>query len=258
MEFSANNIIDEYLKWIRDNTHVFALNDSAHEKIVTPFLDNSNDHIQIYILKSGDDSFILTDDGATIAHLSMNGVDINTPRRKKILEEVIRSYSAEFNSESGEILIRARKSNIGQKKHNFIQVLLAISDMSQLSTDNITSIFKEEVAEFLTLSEIGFITDVNIVGKSSFQHHIDFAIPSPFGEFLVKTLNVPKKDQIMYSLFIFSDIKEQRDKSHNVIFYNDTIDGAKLSQESQKALSEYGIETFKWSQRQELPSRLKR
>jgi Domain of unknown function DUF1828/Domain of unknown function DUF1829 len=258
MEFSANNIIDEYLKWIKDNTHVFALKDSTHEKVVTPFLDNSNDHIQIYILKSGDDSFVLTDDGATIAHLSMNGVDLNTPRRKKILEEVVRSYSAEFNSESGEILIRARKSNIGQKKHNFIQALLAISDMSQLSTDNITSIFKEEVAEFLTLSEIGFITDVNIVGKSSFQHHIDFAIPSPYGEFLVKTLNVPKKDQIMSSLFIFSDIKEQREKSHNVIFYNDTIDGAKLSQESQKALDEYGIETFKWSQKQELTARLKR
>jgi hypothetical protein len=256
MEFNANTIINEYLKWIKDNTHVFSLKDSTHEKVVTPFLDTSNDHLQIYILKNTEDHFTLTDDGATIAHLSMKGVDLNTPRRKKILEEIVRSYSAELNSDSGEIFINARKNNIGQKKHNFIQALLAINDMSQLSTDNVTSIFKEEVADFLTLSQIGYIPDVNIVGKSSFQHHIDFAIPSPYGEFLVKTLNVPKKDQVMSSLFIFSDIKEQRDKSHNVIFYNDTLDGAKLSQESQKALEEYGVETFKWSDKQSLAARL--
>src|SRR5690606_18364194 len=107
----CNNIIEEYLKWIKDNTIVKTIDEGKVCSISTPFLDRHNDHLDIYIV-SNDGYFTLTDDGYTISDLKMSGFEINTPKRENILKTTLSGFGVKVKDE--ELYIDADKSNIGQ------------------------------------------------------------------------------------------------------------------------------------------------
>jgi hypothetical protein len=53
-------IVESYLKRIKEKT---SLKEGSNIlEITTPFLDNSNDHIQLYLKKSENGGYILMDD----------------------------------------------------------------------------------------------------------------------------------------------------------------------------------------------------
>ena len=85
-------IIQQYLKWIRDNTIAKSINDEKVCSISTPFLDRHNDHLDIYLIKENG-NILLTDNGYTIADLKMSGMEINTPKRENILKTALRFWS---------------------------------------------------------------------------------------------------------------------------------------------------------------------
>lgn len=61
----CQQVINDYLKWIKDNTVAKSIEEGKVCSITTPFLDRHNDHLEIYFLKN-DGSFKLTDNGYTI------------------------------------------------------------------------------------------------------------------------------------------------------------------------------------------------
>ena len=71
-----------YLKWLEENIYQFKVNDNIY-RITLPFLDRNNDCIEIYIIKKGDDSFFITDDGLTLSDLESSGFNIFTSKRKR-------------------------------------------------------------------------------------------------------------------------------------------------------------------------------
>jgi hypothetical protein len=242
-------IIDNYISWIRDNTSIKAIADGNTCEIITPFMDRRNDHLQIYVIKKGN-NYTLTDDGYTIHDLMMSGLDINTPKREKIFRTVLNGFGVKLGDKN-DLHIEANLNNIGQKKHYLLQSILSVNDMFTLSQENVYSLFKEDVETYFRANDIYFNRDVKITGKTGFDHNLDFIIPSSKTkpERLVKTINSPKKDPIMAAIFAFNDINEIREQDNkNYVIYNDSEQ--KASPDIISALHNYNVIEIPWTQKE--------
>lgn len=246
----CEKIVSEYLKWIRDNTLVSSIDEGKVCSVTTPFMDRHNDHIEIYVKKEAK-GFFLTDDGYTVADLKMLGVDLNTPKREKIFRTILNGFGVKTGMKN-ELYVEANPSNLGQKKHYLLQAILAVNDMYSLSQENIVSLFKEDVERYFKSVEIFFNRDIKITGKTGFDHNMDFIIPSSKTkpERLIRTINNPKKEQIMTAIFAFTDIGQLRpESSSNYVVYNDLLD-TPVSKDALSALSNYAINSIPWSQKE--------
>lgn len=245
----CQKIIDQYIKWIKDNTSIRATEKGGFCEITTPFLDRHNDHLEIYVEKK-EDKIILSDDGYILADLLISGVEINTDRKRTILKMALNGFGVKIN-ENNQLYIEANMNNIGQKKHYLLQAMLSINDMFVLSRENIYSLFKDEVEKFFKAKEIIYAKDIKLTGKTGFDHNIDFLVAATKTkpERLIKTINTPKKDQIMASIFSFTDIAAMREsKTSNYVIYNDTDNP--ISPDALSALNNYGIKNIPWSQKE--------
>jgi len=250
MSFECKNIIDQYIKWIKDNTSIRSIEEGKSCGIVTPFMDRHNDHLEIYAIKN-DKGFILTDDGYTISDLAMSEMTFNSTKREKILQSILNGFGIKIG-ENQSLYVEANPNNVGQKKHYLLQAILAVNDMYTLSQENVFSLFKEDVEMFFKSNNLVFSKDIKLGGKTGFDHNIDFLIPSSGQkpERLIKTINNPKKEPVMATIFAFDDIAAVREQStNNYVIYNDTLETA-ISQESISALNNYGIKPMPWSQKE--------
>lgn len=245
---NCNEILDKYINWIKDNTSVKSIKDGNTCEIITPFLDRHNDHLQIYILKSGND-YKLTDDGYTLADLKLSGLEINTPKRVSTLKTALYGFGVQLG-ENDELTIKANDSNIGQKKHNLLQAILTVNDMYVLSQENIYSFFKEDVERYFQSNNIYFSKDIKIAGKTGFDHNIDFIISASHSkpERLIRTINAPKKDNVLSAIFAFNDIAQARTTAtSDYVVYND-ID-KQVSPDVLSALLNYEVKSIPWSKK---------
>ena len=242
-------VIQEYLNWIKDNTIVKAVNGGGISSISTPFLDRHNDHLNIYLSREGD-NFLLTDNGYTIADLKMSGIKLNTPKRESILRTSLNGFGVRINTDN-ELFVYANPSNLGQKKHYLIQAILAVNDMFNLSQETLTSLFKEDVELYLLRNDIYFSKDIKLTGKSGFDHNIDFLIPRSRNkpERLIKTVNTPKKNNVLNAIIAFNDISQLRAvDTSNYVIYNDAEKDA--SKDVILALDNYNVQAVPWTQRE--------
>lgn len=250
MTIDPSRIIEEYLKWIKDNTLIRSVSNGVAASISTPFLDRHNDHLEIYINKI-DNHFHLTDDGYTVHDLEMSGLTLNSPKREQIFKSILVGFGIKLG-ERDELYTEATLANIGQKKHYLLQAMLAVNDMYTLSQENILSLFKEDVELYLRSGKIFFNKDIKIGGKSGFDHNIDFIIPPSQSrpERLIRTINNPQKNSISATIFSFNDIAALREESsQNYVIYNDNTN-YKISAESLSALENYNVKSIPWSNKE--------
>ena len=80
--------IDDYANWLKSEITFTQMGE--YYEITTPFLDSYNDYFQIYVRQDGGNIFF-TDDGQTMANLSMNGIQLTT-NRKRQLEGILSQY----------------------------------------------------------------------------------------------------------------------------------------------------------------------
>lgn len=249
LKMDCQQIIDDYLKWIKDNTVARTVEEGKICSISTPFLDRHNDHLDIYILKNNG-TFRLTDNGYTIADLKMSGFEINTPKRDSILKTALNGFGVKMIVD--ELFVEATANNIGQKKHYLIQAILAVNDMFNLAQETVYSLFKEDVELYFRSNEIVFSKDIKLTGKSGFDHNIDFLVPSSRNkpERLIKAINTAKKDSILSSIMAFNDINQVRETpTKNYVLYND-IEKI-VSNDVIGALDNYGIKHIPWSKKEQ-------
>jgi hypothetical protein len=246
---NCQQIIEDYLKWIKDNTMVKTIEEGKICSISTPFLDRHNDHLDIYLIKNNG-NFKITDNGYTIADLKMSGFEFNTPKRENILKTALNGFGVKING-NDELYIEATSHNIAQKKHYLLQAILSVNDMFNLAQETIYSLFKEDVELYFKSNEIVFSKDIKITGKSGFDHNIDFLIPQTKNkpERLIKTINTPKKETILSSIMAFNDINQTRQTlTKNYVVYNDIE--KEVSKEVISALDNYGVNNIPWSQKE--------
>ena len=243
-------VLNEYLKWIKDNTIVKAVEEGKVYSISTPFLDRHNDHLDIYLIKQNG-SMKLTDNGYTIADLKMSGFEINSPKRENILKTALNGFGVKINGNE-ELFVEANFSNVGQKKHYLLQAILSVNDMFTLASETVKSLFKEDVELFFKSNDIVFSKDIKLTGKTGFDHNIDFLIPGTKSkpERLIKAINNPRKDPILSSIMAFGDINQIRDvNTKNYVIYNDLE--KEVPKDVVSALDNYNIQHIPWSQKEQ-------
>lgn len=247
---NCDEIINEYLRWVRDNTFARTLSDGGVCAVSTPFLDRHNDHVEVFLKKSNG-NIRISDHGYTIADLKMSGFEISTPKREQILKTTLNGFGVHVGQEN-ELYVDATAQNIGQKKHYFLQAILAVNDMFNLAQETVYSLFKEDVENYLRANEVFFSKDIKITGKSGFDHNIDFLIPPirKHPERLIKAINSPKKDPIMSAIMAYSDITQVRETpTRQFVIYNDAE--RTVSSDVIAALVNYEIKPIAWTTRNE-------
>lgn len=246
----CQQVITEYLKWIKDNTVVRTVEDGKICLISTPFLDRHNDHLDIYMLKNNG-TIKLTDNGYTVADLKMSGFEINTPKRESILKTALNGFGVKMNG-NDELYVEATAHNIGQKKHYLLQAILAVNDMFNLAQETVYSLFKEDVELYFRSNDIFFTKDIKLTGKSGFDHNVDFLIPATKSrpERLIKAINTAKKETVLSSIMAFNDINQTRETTtKNFVVYNDIE--KEVSKDVIGALDNYGVKHIPWSKKEE-------
>ena len=135
-------LIDEYATWLKSEITFERIGE--YYEITTPYTDNANDYLQIYVRQEGSDIYF-TDDSATINGLKMSGFQF-TPHRKEHLKRIIRQCGVNLSGD--ELVAKVPINNFAQKKHLFIQAILRIEDMFSGSKQKVASVFLDDIQEF--------------------------------------------------------------------------------------------------------------
>jgi len=240
LSLDNHNIINQYTNWLKDNIKIKTIKNGY--QFILPFLDNHNDHIEIYVINQGS-NFILSDGGYIINDLEMSGVSFGTEFKQKLLEQILLRFGVK-KEEDNTIFIEANSGNLAKKKHNLVQCILALNEMVVLNKESVKSVFYDDVLLALREKKIPFTSKITITGKG-YNHSIDFIVPNiTNGETLIKTTSKPTKDKLQPILFSFGDIKKAgREAKRNLIIYDGFV--SELKDEDENAVKNYGCEIIK-------------
>jgi len=243
----CEQLIDAYVGWLRNGLSVENLEESC--ELTTPFLDRHNDHLQIYAVKR-DGKILLSDDGYVLSDLRTSGLDLNTPKRKAVLEAVLNGFGVRMDGR--QILVEASQRNLGQRLHALVQAMLAVNDMFVMAQPRVAGFFWEDVKAFLDQHEVRYSPRVKISGRSGFDHAIDFLIPKSRTrpERFIQAINAPSKNTIGTYLFALGDTRNARgDGSEAYAFLNDRT--REVGGEVIEALEAYEVKPALWSRRED-------
>lgn len=248
----VQKLLDDYVVWLRDKTLSRSVADWV--EITSPFLDRHNDYIQIYAKKSNG-SYLLTDDGYTIADLAQSGCKLDSPKRQQLLKMTLNGFGVKLNGESLEV--QASPENFPLRKHNLVQAMLAVNDMFYLAAPMVSNFFYEDVVSWLDMKDIRYTPHVKLTGNSGFDHFFDFVIPKSRKqpERILKTINRPGRDTAESVAFSWIDTKEVRSPTSRIYaLLNDT--DTNISSSVVDALKSYDVHPVVWSRREEIVAEL--
>jgi hypothetical protein len=254
-------LLDRYAAWLKDNTSLRQLGNEWVE-ITTSYLDPNNDHLQIYA-RQDNGSFVLTDDSKTLHELEMAGCDLNSPKRKDLLQVTLKGFGVNLKGHALEVY--ASPENFAARKHRLIQAMLAVSDMFYLAQPMVKSLFYEDVVAWLDESGVRYTERPKFAGISGYDHLFDFVIPKSRTqpERLLKAITTPKRDTAESLIQAWTDTKGARPPdSRAYAFLNDA--GRQTAVKSvqaipagvTEALRNYEIRPVVWSKRNQVRQEL--
>ena len=121
--------------------------------------------------------------------------------------------------------------------------------MFMLSQNRVSSIFLDDIKEFLDSREIFYSENVNFVGKSGFFYYYDYLIQRTKNkpERLCKVINNPNKQNFQSTMFMWNDTKETRNEdSKLIVFLNDEN---KIDSSIIEGFKNYNVDTILWSEK---------
>jgi hypothetical protein len=243
----CQKLIDGYIGWLRQALSVEEVGEAC--ELTTPFLDRHNDHLQVYATRRNG-NIILSDDGYILSDLRTSGLEIDTPKRKTILESVLKGLGV--RAEDGQLVVEASTANLGQRLHSLVQAMLAVNDMFVMAQPRVASFFFEDVRNFLDSNDVRYTPRVKLAGKSGYDHGIDFLIPKSRNrpERILQAIAAPKRDNIFAYLWTLSDTRSARageSAAEAYAFLNDQ--DINVGGDVIEALNAYGVVPAFWSQR---------
>jgi hypothetical protein len=243
----CDKLIDVYVGWLRQELSVESVGEAC--ELTTPFLDRHNDHLQVYAVRRNG-TIVLSDDGYILSDLKTSGLELDTPKRKMVLENVLNGLGVRVDG--GQLLVEASPVNLGQRLHSLVQAMLAVNDMFVMGQPRVASFFFEDVRNFLDSNNVRYAERVKLAGKSGYDHAIDFLIPKSRShpERIIQAIATPKKDNIFAYLWTLNDTRAARmteSEPEAFAFLNDQdqlVGGDVL-----EALNAYRVIPAMWSQR---------
>ena len=248
----CEQLVEAYVGWLRKGLSVEKLEEAC--ELTTPFLDRHNDHLQIYAIKHNG-KIVLSDDGYILSDLRTSGLDLNTPKRKAVLESVLNGFGVK--TDGRQLLVEASQRNLGQRLHALVQAMLAVNDMFVMAQSRVATFFWEDVRAFLDEHDVRYSPRVKISGRTGFDHAIDFLIPKSRKrpERIVQAINAPNKNTIGSYLFALGDTREARGEgSEAYAFLNDQE--REVGGDVIEALDVYEVKSALWSHREEYVQKL--
>jgi hypothetical protein len=207
MNTDSQKILDEYLTWLREHSEVRRVADWG--EITVPFLDRHNDHLQLYVKRSNGD-VVFTDDGYTLADLEQSGCNLASPKRRGLLDVTLNGFGVKLDGDA--LVVKASSGDAARKMHNLVQAMLAVDDLFYLAEPVVTSLFLEDVAEWLTDAGVRYTPDVKFTGKSGYDYRFDFVIPRSTAqpERVIRAVNHPTNDAARTLAFAWIDTLQTR------------------------------------------------
>lgn len=247
----CQKLIDGYVSWLHQGLSVEEVGEAC--ELTTPFLDRHNDYLQVYATRRNG-NIILSDDGYILSDLRTSGLEVDTPKRKMVLDSVLKGLGV--RAENNQLMVEASASNLGQRLHSLVQAMLAVNDMFVMAQPRVASLFLEDVRNFLDSNDIRYTARVKLAGKSGYDHGVDFLIPKSRKrpERILQAIASPKKDNIFAYLWTLSDTRAARARESDseaeaYAFLNDqeqTVGGDVI-----EALNAYDVTPAFWTQRAE-------
>lgn len=203
--------INEYFEWLKKRTLVTKDNTTGWSVISTPFVGLFNDTIDIFAKQNTDGSILLSDDGNTLSNLELFGVSFkNTSGRKSLLDRVKYNYGVSITRDS-EITKTVNKSDFVQGKHDMLRAILELSDMINLSTHRVSSVFRDDVKNLFYEKGMTVTPDFIVSGRSGIRFTFDFLIAKPNKETVVQVFNNFDKASLATFLFGIEEVKASRE-----------------------------------------------
>ena len=242
----VQRLMDQYLAWLKDKTTLRQINDFV--EVTTPYLDRHNDYLQFYV-KRNKNGFILTDDAYVIEDLRRSGCKLESVKRKELLKMTLNGFGVQL--EHDELIVHATRDNFNLRKHNLVQAMLAVNDLFYLAEPIVTSLFLEDVTDWLELHDIRFTPNVKFTGKSGYDHLFHFAIPKSrrAPERIVQAINRPSRDTAEALAFAWIDTKEVRPQDSRALALLNDSDHTPATTVID-ALVSYEVEPVLWSERE--------
>lgn len=237
------SLIDDYAAWLKSEISFDKVGE--YYEITTPYLNNANDYLQIYVRQNGDDVFF-SDDASTINSLKMNGVSFSAARRAQ-LTRILNQFGVQLQKD--ELVAKAPIQLFAQKKHFFVQAMLRIDDLFSMPRVKGTPFFLEDIQTFFSQKDIFYSDNILLSGISGFSHNYDFLLQRSKHkpERLCQAVNSATKENMTNLLFSWNDTKpSRRSDTQLIVLINDentvgrgVIDG----------FESYNAKVIRWSQR---------
>lgn len=248
-----HHLLDRYVRWLRDKSVLRQL-ENGHIEITTPYLDRHNDYMQIYVRRDNG-GFLLTDGGETIEDLRASGVDLDTPKRTRLLTTSLNAFG--IRRQGDDLVVHTTTEKFPLHKHNLVQAILAVDNLFYLARPLVRELFHEDVASWLLESDVRFTQNAKFTGVSGYDHSFHFIIPPSrkAPERLIRAVNRPTRDMAESLAFAWIDIRDVRSKDTKFYaFLNDRERG--LSSAISDALKNYGLIPVPWSERSKVRDEL--
>ncbi|WP_270671349.1 DUF1828 domain-containing protein [Staphylococcus hominis] len=205
--------MNEYFNWLKQS-YKYKEMDSSTE-ITTPFRNHLNDYIRIYVDFLPDNSIILSDDGLTLNELKMSNINIKTKARNRIMQSILNQFNLSLKDD--EIIAHVKNESFAQSKHDLIQGILKIYDLTITSRNNISSLFYEDVFNFLYEEELAGAAEVSVSGESGIKYSIDYILPETKSkpEKLINFANNLDFNKVTNDVYMYRDVKTNRPSRNN-------------------------------------------
>ncbi|BCU51833.1 uncharacterized protein DUF1828/uncharacterized protein DUF1829 [Staphylococcus auricularis] len=247
--------MNEYFDWLKTNYKYKKLEGTT--EITTPFKNPLNDYIRIYADLSPHNQMQLSDDGLTLSELEMHGIDIKTKTRMKLFKSILNQFNLFLNGD--EIITNVKQDSFAQSKHNLIQGILKIYDLTMTVKSNVSNLFYEEVYKFLYDEEVRGTANVAVAGQSGIKYTLDYIVPGDkiHPETLLNFANNLDFNKMTSDAFAFRDIKHNRPKRNHLdtqmmIIANDIENS--VPQRVYQAANYEGIRILSWANKTQIKS----
>lgn len=245
MKDEIQSFVQDYSQWVKDRTSIRELEGSV--EITTPYQDRHNDFLQIYVEKK-EGGYLLTDDAYILNDLLDSGLDINTKKRRDLLEHILNGFGVKMKEY--EITATAHAGNFVQKKHGLLQAMLAVNDMFYLAQPMVNTIFFEDVQTWLRQSDIRFVPNYKVTGDNGLDHRFDFSIPASKINPLrvvetINRLNKEKTESLSFAWVNSRNALPQDSLAYAIVNDSDHPPVPAFIE----ALEKYNIQSILWSQR---------
>jgi len=212
-------------------------------EITSPFLDNSNDYIQVYASKDKN-PIIISDDGYTLSMLELTGLKLSE-NRVSLIRQVCATLGVKL--EDNEMIVSTDQETFGVQLDSLLQAIIKVSDMYYLSNKRVAKVFKDDVLSYFNKHKIYYVENFIATGKSGFTRTYDMLIQrtETKPERLVKIINNTSKATFDSTAFGWIETRETRQEGTKL--YVIINDQNKIEKNVLDVFEDLKIETTFWS-----------